>query len=80
MAYTYSHLYSLKTTGLGFTVYGYGAGLIWLSIFSKTYQMANRLMFIIMKMKRDFTYVSDIINGSLSAIKKIIVRGIQLRY
>ena len=82
MAYTYSHLYSLKTTGLRFfTVYGpWGRPDMAIHLFTKNISNGKPIdVYNYGKMKRDFTYVGDIINGSLSAIKKLSVRGIQLR-
>ncbi len=73
MAYTYSHLYSLKTTGLRFfTVYGpWGRPDMAIHIFTKNISNGKPIdVYNYGKMKRDFTYVSDIINGSVSAIKK----------
>ena len=73
MAYTYSHLYSLKTTGLRFfTVYGpWGRPDMAIHLFTKNISNGKPIdVYNYGKMKRDFTYVSDIINGSLSAIKK----------
>lgn len=71
IAYSYSHLYGLNTTGLRyFTVYGswYRPDMA-MHIFSKkicdnvpieVYNNGN--------MKRDFTYIDDIIEGTLSAL------------
>lgn len=73
MAYTYSHLYSLKTTGLRFfTVYGpWGRPDMAIHIFTKNISHGKPIdVYNYGKMKRDFTYISDIVNGSVSAIKK----------
>lgn len=66
MAHTYSHLYNLPTTGLRFfTVYGpWGRPDMALFLFTdaiindKSIQVFNHG-----KMKRDFTYVDDIVEG-----------------
>jgi len=66
MAHTYSHLYHLPTTGLRFfTVYGpWGRPDMALFLFTDAI-MNNRPIQVFNngKMKRDFTYIDDIIEG-----------------
>ncbi|MDT8400332.1 MAG: NAD-dependent epimerase [Bacteroidales bacterium] len=77
MAHTYSHLFDLPTTGLRFfTVYGpWGRPDMALYIFTKAISEGRKIQ-INNKgdMKRDFTYVSDIVN-SLSRIIHSIPEG-----
>ncbi|GGF16987.1 NAD-dependent epimerase [Echinicola rosea] len=66
MAHTYSHLYGVPTTGLRFfTVYGpWGRPDMALFIFTKAILEGKPLkVFNYGKMKRDFTYVDDIVEG-----------------
>jgi len=73
MAYAYSHLYGLKTTGLRFfTVYGpWGRPDMAMHIFTKKIAEKKSLpVFNHGNMKRDFTYIDDIITGVRSAIDK----------
>jgi len=71
MAHTYSHLFGLPTTGLRFfTVYGpYGRPDMALFLFTrailagKPIQVFNRG-----EMKRDFTYVDDIVKGIIKVV------------
>jgi UDP-glucuronate 4-epimerase len=73
MAHAYSHLYGLHTTGLRyFTVYGpWGRPDMAMFIFTdkilkdKTIPVYNHG-----NMKRDFTYIDDIIAGTRSAMEK----------
>ena len=73
MAYSYSHLYGLNTTGLRFfTVYG-----PWGRPDMAMYIFANKIInnepipvFNHGKMHRDFTYINDIISGIRSSIEK----------
>jgi len=66
MAHSYSHLYGLPTTGLRFfTVYGpWGRPDMALFLFTKAI-LANQPIdvFNYGKMRRDFTYIDDIIEG-----------------
>lgn len=71
MAHAYSHLFNLPTTGLRFfTVYGpWGRPDMALYIFTKA--MADKKSINIFnqgEMKRDFTYVDDIIGGILRVL------------
>jgi UDP-glucuronate 4-epimerase len=74
MAHTYSALYNLPTTGLRFfTVYGpYGRPDMALFIFTKSI-LENRPIDVFNngKMKRDFTYVDDIVESISRLIPKI---------
>ena len=66
MAHTYSALFNLPTTGLRFfTVYGpYGRPDMALFIFTKAISEGKSInVFNHGKMKRDFTYVDDIVEG-----------------
>ncbi|MFA7373591.1 MAG: NAD-dependent epimerase/dehydratase family protein, partial [bacterium] len=66
MAHTYSHLYGLPTTGLRFfTVYGpWGRPDMALFIFTRAILAGKPIdVFNYGKMKRDFTYIDDIIEG-----------------
>lgn len=73
MAHTYSALYGLPTTGLRFfTVYGpYGRPDMALFIFTKAILEGKPIdIFNNGKMKRDFTYVDDIVE----AISRLVMR------
>jgi UDP-glucuronate 4-epimerase len=66
MAHTYSHLYGLPTTGLRFfTVYGpWGRPDMALFLFTKAILSREPIkVFNEGKMKRDFTFVDDIVEG-----------------
>lgn len=66
MAHTYSHLYGLPTTGLRFfTVYGpWGRPDMALFIFTRTILAGKPIkVFNYGRMKRDFTYIDDIVEG-----------------
>lgn len=73
MAYSYSHLYNLNTTGLRFfTVYG-----PWGRPDMVLYKFANKIIenkpiqvYNNGEMFRDFTYIDDIVNGIISSINK----------
>lgn len=71
MAYTYSHLFNIPLTGLRFfTVYGpWGRPDMALFLFTKAILMEEPIhIFNFGKMKRDFTYIDDIVNGTISAL------------
>jgi UDP-glucuronate 4-epimerase len=73
MAHTYSHLYSLPTTGLRFfTVYGpWGRPDMALFKFTKAILAGNSIqVFNFGKHRRDFTYVDDIVNGVIRIVDK----------
>lgn len=66
MAHTYSHLFGLPTTGLRFfTVYGpYGRPDMALFLFTKAILAGEPIqVFNNGEMKRDFTFVEDIVGG-----------------
>jgi UDP-glucuronate 4-epimerase len=71
MAHCYSNLYNLPTTGLRFfTVYGpYGRPDMALFLFTKAILEGKPInVFNYGKMKRDFTYVDDIVEGVVRLI------------
>ena len=73
IANAYSHLYGLNTTGLRyFTVYGpWGRPDMAMFIFTKNILAGEPIpVFNNGKMKRDFTYIDDIISGTRTAIDK----------
>ena len=73
IANTYSHLYGLHTTGLRFfTVYGpWGRPDMAMFIFTRKIMAGEAIpVFNHGNMKRDFTYIDDIISGTRSAIDK----------
>ena len=66
MAHTYSHLYGVPTTGLRFfTVYGpWGRPDMALFLFTKAILAGEPIkVFNYGKMRRDFTYIDDIVEG-----------------
>lgn len=74
MARTYSHLFGIPSTGLRFfTVYGpWGRPDMALFIFTKAiFDNEPIKVFNYGKMKRDFTYIDDIIKGLSGLIEKI---------
>jgi UDP-glucuronate 4-epimerase len=73
IAYSYSHLYSIPTTGLRFfTVYGpYGRPDMAYYSFTKKILNGDAIdVFNHGEMQRDFTYIDDIIEGMLRVIDK----------
>ena len=73
MAHSYSHLFGLPTTGLRFfTVYGpWGRPDMALYIFTKKILASEPIdVFGHGKMKRDFTYIDDIVEGIIKLIDK----------
>ncbi len=71
MAHTYSHLYGIPTTGLRFfTVYGpWGRPDMALFLFTKAILEDRPIdVFNYGKMKRDFTYIDDIVEGVVRII------------
>ncbi len=73
MAHAYSNLYLIPTTGLRFfTVYGpYGRPDMALFLFTKAILEGKPIdVFNFGKMKRDFTYVDDIVEGIIRLIPK----------
>lgn len=74
MAHSYSHLYGLPTTGLRFfTVYGpWGRPDMALFLFTKAILAGETIqVFNHGKMKRDFTYIDDIIDGVVRSLDLI---------
>lgn len=74
MAHTYSHLYGIPTTGLRFfSVYGpWGRPDMALFIFTKAILSGQPIdVFNQGKMRRDFTYIDDIVSGVVKVIDKI---------
>ena len=73
MAYSYSNLYGLNTTGLRFfTVYGpWGRPDMAMYIFAEKISSGEKIpVFNHGNMKRDFTYIDDIIFGIRASIQK----------
>ncbi|MBN1118372.1 MAG: NAD-dependent epimerase [Bacteroidales bacterium] len=71
MAHTYSHLFALPTTGLRFfTVYGpWGRPDMALFLFTKAILEGNPInVFNEGNMRRDFTYIDDIVEGVVRVI------------
>ena len=74
MAHTYSHLYGLPTTGLRFfTVYGpWGRPDMALFLFTKAILAGQPIqVFNHGKMRRDFTYIDDIVQGVVRVTDQI---------
>lgn len=74
MAFTYSHLYGIPTTGLRFfTVYGpWGRPDMAYFKFTKAILAGQAIpVFNQGKMRRDFTYIDDIVEGIKQIIKRI---------
>lgn len=77
MSQSYSHLYNMPQTGLRFfTVYGpWGRPDMSLFIFTKAIAAGDKVpVFNHGNMKRDFTYIDDIVNGVLSTLAHPPVR------
>ena len=73
MAHTYSHLYDLPTTGLGFfTVYGpWGRPDMALFKFTKAILAGEPIdVFNYGKHRRDFTYIDDIVEGVIRVLDR----------
>ena len=83
MAHTYSHLYGIPTTGLRFfTVYGpWGRPDMALFIFTKSI-IENKPIKIFNhgNMKRDFTYIDDIVESLIRVIKKVPKPNTEFNY
>ncbi|MCB7482361.1 NAD-dependent epimerase [Christiangramia sediminis] len=74
MAYTYSHLYNIPTTGLRFfTVYGpWGRPDMAMFLFTDAILKGETLkVFNAGKLERDFTFIDDIVNGIIAVVKKV---------
>jgi len=73
MAHSYSHLFNLPTTGLRFfTVYGpWGRPDMALFLFTKAILTGQPIdVFNEGKMKRDFTYIDDIVEGVVRVLRR----------
>jgi UDP-glucuronate 4-epimerase len=73
MAHSYSHLFNLPTTGLRFfTVYGpWGRPDMALFLFTKAILDGTPInVFNDGKMKRDFTYIDDIVEGIVRVLRR----------
>jgi UDP-glucuronate 4-epimerase len=80
MAHTYSALYNLPTTGLRFfTVYGpHGRPDMALFLFTKAILEGKPIdVYNSGKMRRDFTYVDDIVEGIVRLVPKTPVPNVQ---
>jgi UDP-glucuronate 4-epimerase len=74
MAYTYSHLYDLPTTGVRFfTVYGpWGRPDMAPMLFASAIQKGETInVFNNGEMERDFTYIDDIVEGVIKIANKL---------
>ncbi|MBD1390708.1 NAD-dependent epimerase [Neiella sp. HB171785] len=74
MAHSYSHLYGLPTTGLRFfTVYGpWGRPDMAYFLFTKAMLAGDPIkVFNFGKMRRDFTYIDDIVEGVVRVMDKL---------
>jgi len=74
MAHTYSHLYRLPTTGLRFfTVYGpWGRPDMALYLFTKAIVEGRPIdVFNHGRMRRDFTYIDDIVEGVIRTMDRV---------
>ena len=74
MAHTYSHLFEMPTTGLRFfTVYGpYGRPDMAYYKFTKAMLKGEKIdIYNNGIMKRDFTYISDIVDGVMMAMDRV---------
>jgi UDP-glucuronate 4-epimerase len=74
MAHTYSHLFHLPTTGLRFfSVYGpWGRPDMALFIFTKAILEGRPIdVYNCGKMKRDFTYIDDIVEGVIRVLDRV---------
>jgi UDP-glucuronate 4-epimerase len=74
MAHSYSHLYNLPTTGLRFfTVYGpWGRPDMAIFLFTKAILEGRSIqVFNHGRMKRDFTYIDDIVDGVLKVLDRV---------
>lgn len=80
MAHTYSSLYNMPCTGLRFfTVYGpWGRPDMALFLFTKAILEGRPIdVFNYGKMKRDFTYIDDIVTGVIAVMENIPVPNLQ---
>ena len=80
-AHVYHHLYGINAIGLRFfTVYGpWGRPDMALFLFTKAILENKPIkVFNYGKMKRDFTYIDDIINGIVSSLNKVSKLGYEI--
>jgi len=80
-AYVYHHLYGINAIGLRFfTVYGpWGRPDMALFLFTKAILENKPIkVFNYGKMKRDFTYIDDIVNGITSSLDKVSELGYEI--
>jgi len=73
MAHAYNHLYQIPCTGLRyFTVYGpWGRPDMALFLFTKAILTNEPInVYNYGRMKRDFTYIDDIVDGTMAALKR----------
>jgi UDP-glucuronate 4-epimerase len=73
MAHVYSHLFEIPLTGLRyFTVYGpWGRPDMAIFLFTKAILGGRPIdIYNFGKMKRDFTYIDDIVDGTISALNR----------
>ncbi len=80
MAHTYSHLYGLPTTGLRFfTVYGpWGRPDMAAFIFVRKILAGEPIeVFNYGKMRRDFTFVSDIVEGVIRVLDNVAKKNVE---
>jgi len=78
MAHSYSHLFSLPTTGLRFfTVYGpWGRPDMALFLFTRAILAGEPIkVFNAGRMRRDFSYIDDIVDGVLRASDRVPAKG-----
>ncbi len=81
MAHTYSHLYKIPTTGLRFfTVYGpWGRPDMAYFLFAKAIEAGKPIkVFNHGKLKRDFTYIDDIVNGIVNMVDTYITDAVPI--
>ena len=74
IAYTYHHLFGINTTGLRFfTVIGpYGRPDMAIMLFADAIVKSKPIkVFNFGKMRRDFTYIDDIVDGIILALEKV---------
>ena len=79
VAYTYSHLYDLPCSGLRlFTVYGpWGRPDMALFIFTRAILRGQPIeVYNYGKMKRDFTYINDIVQGVMASLDRPTPYGV----
>jgi UDP-glucuronate 4-epimerase len=74
LAYSYHHLYGLDCTGLRyFTVYGpWGRPDMAYFSFTEAIEAGKKIqLYNFGEMERDFTYIDDIVEGTIAAIEKV---------